>query len=461
MVSRERFLRNVMKVNSLKRTSTHYTAQMAKHDAFHDQKLMEWFREALKEVQTSRAVDIGAMFQLRESVEEAARIANQEGHKNVVMKLLGIAEARHTMKLRRLCTLPAEGTDITEKERDQILRKLLLKEKQQQQQQQGSGTPSNVAGVVHMPSVIEKHVTLDNTTLCETEQSAEEENRQRKSASMESKQRRSIAFSESDVVSPKPAIAAPAAPSMHPLVLGATSAAATTLSAPSSVKPSPPTFGSSLLAAKSTATAVVKAAPPSFGKAPPQAASVPIPAVASNVLGLATATPVKKELSASRDSGDSSIETTGANAKPSPASSEAPKKNANDAQRTSSISKSSPVHRATASVKPTKTKHAPPQPAVTSPFDEPAPVFVDIPASGVAMEPFDPFLAPGEDGTRMGSGGVDLGHRPETMPSEGAAIEPKTFSFGDALRKRYREEEDDDNDDGGAPSGLRGLFGGH
>ena len=132
MLQREQYLRRYYKTNELKRNAKYYTEEIAKQDMKLDNQLMEAFTAALDDEKTSRAIDLGMRFQLRDSLEAAVRVAHSKKHKQVVDKLLMLLEHMHRAKKKKQCSLPMEGTDITDKERDRILRRLLLKEKAEQ-----------------------------------------------------------------------------------------------------------------------------------------------------------------------------------------------------------------------------------------------------------------------------------------------------------------------------------------
>ncbi|RNF09316.1 hypothetical protein TraAM80_02263 [Trypanosoma rangeli] len=128
MVTWDHLLRREVRTDEVKRRSSFYTAVIAKHDALHDRKIIELFKTTLQEQQTTRALDLATQLELRDNIEVCAKEANAQGHGQLVQKLLALLEVRMKAKKRRRCTLPLEGSVVSERERDMLLRKLLAKE---------------------------------------------------------------------------------------------------------------------------------------------------------------------------------------------------------------------------------------------------------------------------------------------------------------------------------------------
>lgn len=122
-------LRRQLRADELKRQSPFYSAAIAKYDALHDKRILELFSGALSDQLTTRAFDLATMLELRDNVEVCAKEANSRGHMQLVQSLLNVFERRVLLKQRRRCALPLEGATMTEKERDGLLRRLLAREK--------------------------------------------------------------------------------------------------------------------------------------------------------------------------------------------------------------------------------------------------------------------------------------------------------------------------------------------
>ncbi|CUG86920.1 Hypothetical protein, putative [Bodo saltans] len=512
MIVRDRFIRNSMKMNELKRNSKYYTETIAKLDIAHDARLMELFKTALKEQQTSRAVDIATMFELRDSVEEAAREANKEGHKSVVLKLVQVIKMRHDLKLKRNCTLPLESQEVSDKERDQILRKLLQKEKLQQQDPTsagGAGRPQGGAGNVPPQRIVgnvqlHKSVRLDEETLHTIEETAADA-----AVAAAPPQRRSVVFDESRPPAPTVVVAPHVANTKAPaLVLAASTihksapaavAPATTVVELPAKKAEPPRFGkaaspssaaTTTLAAVATAPVVnnIIGAPLSAPASSPAAVTKPQPpgrVLASASPSGAKATAQAENIESATLTADTVVVTTPipsspplkSNITPATAAKPAPPQGSPARAKTPSTTKSTTPGSAVKQQSSSHTANLPPAaPPAVNVFDAPAPAFVDVSSlpsmhsssfgsasshSSVSSLPRDPFLNPGEDGTRVGFGMRDVGHMQDNASQEASSqIMPKTLSFGEALRKRLREEDeaDDDNDEGAPPRAMQSLF---
>lgn len=128
----ESLLRQQIRTDELKQRSEFYTAALAKRDAVHDATLIDLFSSSLKDHQTTRAIDIAQRLELRDNIETCAKLANKAGYGQLVQRLLKNLEERMKKKIKRKCALPLEGSAVSEKEKDRILRRLLLKEKKEQ-----------------------------------------------------------------------------------------------------------------------------------------------------------------------------------------------------------------------------------------------------------------------------------------------------------------------------------------
>lgn len=155
MVSWDQLLRRQIRADELKRHSSFYTAAIAQHDAAFDKRVLQLFEAALKAQQTTRAMDLAMMLELRDNVEQCAKTANAQGHVQLVHRLASLYGMRVKAKSKRRCTLPLEGSAVSERERDLLLRRLLLQEKQASAKAgdtASSASPAAVSAAVSMPS---------------------------------------------------------------------------------------------------------------------------------------------------------------------------------------------------------------------------------------------------------------------------------------------------------------------
>eukprot|EP00796_Vickermania_ingenoplastis_P012300 gene12300-8441_t len=127
----EQLLRRQIRTDELKQRSEFYTATIANRDAFHDRKLLDLFDHALSNLDARRAVDLADRLELRDNIEACARKANSGRHTQLVRALLRLLEERVKSKRKRRCALPLEGSAVSDKERDRLLRRLLAREKQE------------------------------------------------------------------------------------------------------------------------------------------------------------------------------------------------------------------------------------------------------------------------------------------------------------------------------------------
>lgn len=140
----DHLIRREVRTDEIKRRSDFYTSNIAKHDMLHDKKIMEFFNKALGDQQTSRAVDLATFLELRDNIEVCAKEANAKGHAQLVQKLLALLEVRVKSRKKRRCSLPLEGSVVSERERDMLLRKMLMKEKSEMNNNNGSGDSTKV-----------------------------------------------------------------------------------------------------------------------------------------------------------------------------------------------------------------------------------------------------------------------------------------------------------------------------
>ncbi|CAD2219184.1 Minichromosome loss protein, Mcl1, middle region containing protein, putative [Angomonas deanei] len=369
MVTWDHVLRREIRTDEIKRHSQFYTESIARHDALHDKKILELFNAALKEQQTTRALDLATMLELRDNVEVCTKAANSAGQERLVHKLLALYEMRVKSKSKRKCPLPLEGTVASEKERDLLLRKL-LKEKA------NGGAPSPSAA--ENPSITVEPKQQNETSLItgNSEPVARQQH---------------VTFQQpiEKVVKSAPAVVAPKAtkPLGHAMSSSTTRKEEAKVEQPVK-KPSNP-----------------------FSKATPAKTTTDIGLIGESQPAVAPA--MNHNTTARQDTPTKPVDATADPASPSPTS------------RPSAASNAGPVTGGfTPKVLPVK---AAPTPTAT--------------ARSVSA---DPFLA--EEGETMDEtettiqGILDVGH-------EESNYAPRTASFGEALRKRYREESDSDTED--------------
>ena len=121
----DKVLRQQLRSDELKRHSTFYNATIAKYDEVHDHHLLHFFETALKDQQTTRALELAMLMEIHDRVVKCAQLANNSGYAKLVPKLLALYEMRMSMKSKRRCTLPLKETMVSDKKKDELLRKLL------------------------------------------------------------------------------------------------------------------------------------------------------------------------------------------------------------------------------------------------------------------------------------------------------------------------------------------------
>nr|CCC89414.1 conserved hypothetical protein [Trypanosoma congolense IL3000] len=148
MITWDHLLRREVRADEIKRRSDFYTGAIAKHDMLHDKKIMELFTKALNEQEITRAIDLATYLELRDNIELCAKEANAKGNALLVQKLLALLEVRVRSKKRRRCPLPLEGSVVSERERDMLLRKMLLKEKAESSKSSNVDNNNGIVGEV-------------------------------------------------------------------------------------------------------------------------------------------------------------------------------------------------------------------------------------------------------------------------------------------------------------------------
>jgi len=136
---REWVLRNGAKLRELKNKSKSYSEDIARKDIRIDRVLYETFCLCVENDQTARALDISCTFELRATMEEAIRFCHSQQQTVLMEKLHGVLKQR--FKRKRLCDLPDPGTEITERDKDALFRKVIAWEKERQKQQTTASTP--------------------------------------------------------------------------------------------------------------------------------------------------------------------------------------------------------------------------------------------------------------------------------------------------------------------------------
>ncbi|CCW70260.1 unnamed protein product [Phytomonas sp. Hart1] len=129
LVTWDYMLRREIRTDELKLHSNVYTKAIALHDARHDNKLLGLFQWALQEQFAARAFDFATLMELRDNVMVCAKEANKKGSSKLMEELIARYDRLKTVS-RRKCTLPLEGSVMSEKGRDPPQRKPLLKEKE-------------------------------------------------------------------------------------------------------------------------------------------------------------------------------------------------------------------------------------------------------------------------------------------------------------------------------------------
>ncbi|KAG5509890.1 hypothetical protein JKF63_07535 [Porcisia hertigi] len=121
----DKLLRQQLRCDELKRHSTFYSANIAKYDEVHDHHLLQFFDSALKSQQTTRAMELAMLMEIHDRVMKCAQLANTNGYAKLVPKLLALYEMRTATKQKRRCTLPTKDTLVSDKKKDELLHRLL------------------------------------------------------------------------------------------------------------------------------------------------------------------------------------------------------------------------------------------------------------------------------------------------------------------------------------------------
>ncbi|KPI87563.1 hypothetical protein ABL78_3360 [Leptomonas seymouri] len=121
----DKVLRQQIRSDELKRHSAFYNATIAKYDDIHDHHLLQFFESALKGQQTTRALELAMLMETHDRIIKCVQLANSSGYTKLVPKLLALYEMRMASKSKRRCTLPLKETMLSDKKKDELLRKLL------------------------------------------------------------------------------------------------------------------------------------------------------------------------------------------------------------------------------------------------------------------------------------------------------------------------------------------------
>ncbi|KAG5484523.1 hypothetical protein LSCM1_07898 [Leishmania martiniquensis] len=121
----DKLLRQQLRCDELKRHSTFYNATIAKYDEVHDQLLLQFFESALRSQQTTRAMELAMLMEIHDRIVKCAQLANTNGYVKLVPKLLALYEMRMSAKRKRKCTLPNKEVLVSDKKKDELLHKLL------------------------------------------------------------------------------------------------------------------------------------------------------------------------------------------------------------------------------------------------------------------------------------------------------------------------------------------------
>ena len=156
MIQRECILRNTVKLDELKQKSRCYTSSIAEKDIQIDQANLKLFKSYVEEDFSAKAVEVGSSFELQSSIVEAVEYCHRKERIDLEKKLTRIREFRH--KRKRVCELPEPNEEISEKERDIFLRKIILQHKNSRDTSQKSApaTGSELYGqdkVLEVPSL--------------------------------------------------------------------------------------------------------------------------------------------------------------------------------------------------------------------------------------------------------------------------------------------------------------------
>ncbi|KPA75673.1 hypothetical protein ABB37_08234 [Leptomonas pyrrhocoris] len=121
----DKVLRQQIRGDELKRHAAFYGPTIAKYDEVHDHHLLQFFESALKGQQTTRALELAMLMEIHDRVVKCAQLANSNGYAKLVPKLLALYEMRMATKSKRRCTLPLREAMLSDRKKDELLRKLL------------------------------------------------------------------------------------------------------------------------------------------------------------------------------------------------------------------------------------------------------------------------------------------------------------------------------------------------
>ncbi|KAG5510269.1 hypothetical protein GH5_08378 [Leishmania sp. Ghana 2012 LV757] len=121
----DKLLRQQLRCDELKRHSTFYNPSIAKYDEVHDHNLLQFFESALKSQQTTRAMELAMLMEIHDCIVKCAQLANTSGYVKLVPKLLALYEMRTSTKQKRKCKLPTKEALVSEKKRGELLQKLV------------------------------------------------------------------------------------------------------------------------------------------------------------------------------------------------------------------------------------------------------------------------------------------------------------------------------------------------
>ncbi|EKG02074.1 hypothetical protein TCSYLVIO_006910 [Trypanosoma cruzi] len=437
MVTWDHLLRREVRADEVKRRSTFYTAVIAKHDALHDKKIIELFKNALKEHQTTRALDLATYLELRDNIEVCAKEANAQGHGKLVQKLLALLEVRVKAKKKRRCALPLEGSVVSERERDLLLRKMLAKEKTF-----GAGAPQPAEGAVE---ATEKEVSPPSSAgVCAVTTPERRSHVDDAPTSVASPSRRHVTFTDQEGTSPTKRLAEVPTTTQSRSVNRESSHSPQQLTKsttpPTRTKPQNP-FSKPAKTTMMTFTSS-SAQPPPVSR--PSSFLVLGDSQSSMVLDMA------EGLEAQRKQDQKSVSPAASFSKESTEmKTRSPEPSAAAASEGNSRRNSVPINgnkRVLSPVIDAAKEHLRPAANLFCPKTLPVarPAALVATADTTTDVVVDPFLDQLEGGTPVTLEAllVDVGHEASQN------VAPRSASFGEALRKRYREEEEEHDEDG-------------
>ncbi|KNH08058.1 hypothetical protein XU18_1388 [Perkinsela sp. CCAP 1560/4] len=127
LVQREWITRNTGKLKEIKANSKCYTSHIAEWDVKIDQVLLDSFRSYIQEDLTAKALEIACCFELQATMDEAILYCHNNERTTLLKKLQQLRQLRH--KRKRVCDLPDPGDEISERDKEVLLRRMLYQEK--------------------------------------------------------------------------------------------------------------------------------------------------------------------------------------------------------------------------------------------------------------------------------------------------------------------------------------------